>query len=326
MARAHIDDTPPDDLNLDNGGTAIATANAFIVATDRTIYAAWFWPPTTNTGTYTLELYEVDAADDPGPAAGTLLASKAVAAANVTPGQWNRVEFDTPIPVLAASAYRISRHASSGRFVRTAGAFNGASISNGGITLLESGTDVGGRFVGVLRNGVFREGATGYPSSVFGQPDYYVDVDDEGEAPDAISVAGAITVGDPVVSGAAVESLRVTGAVAVGNPTVVGTAVLAIRATGAVSVDDPVVSGAIVQVTPVAVAGAVVVGDPVVSAVVSTPVTVRPPGFEPLAAMFRNARTSAGQRVPTEDCPLDGWPLDSARGVRHCGFCGRVYA
>ncbi len=224
MARAHADDTPPVDQNLDNGA-AITTACSFVVASNRTIYAWWFWPPTTNSGTYTLELWEITGDDDPGPAAGTLLASKAVAAAAVTPGEWNRVALDTPVAVVTTEVYRAARHTSSGRFVRTAQAFNGASISNSGITLIESGTNPGGLFPGVLRNGTFREGSAGnYPASSFDRSDYYIDVDDADDAPDPIDVAGAITVGEPSVSAAAVVKPPVSAlvAIAVGEPSVSG--------------------------------------------------------------------------------------------------------
>lgn len=198
MARAHADDTPPADLNIDNGA-AISTAVSFIVASNRTIYAWWFWVPTTNTGTYTLELWEITGDDDPGPAAGTLLASKAVASGGVTAGQYNRVNLDTPVAVVTTKAYRANRHASSGRYVRTANAFASAGISNGGITLIQSGTNPGGIFAGVLRNGTFREAAAGnYPSQSFLTADYHIDVDDEDDAVAPVDATLAATTVAPV--------------------------------------------------------------------------------------------------------------------------------
>lgn len=252
MARAHADDTPPGDLNLDNGAP-ITTANSLVVASNRPIYAIWSWIPTTNSGTYTFELWEVTGDDDPGPAGGTLLASEVRAAAAVIAGQWNRIELADPIDVTTGKVYRVARHATSGRFVRTVGAFTSGPIANGGITLLQSGTDVGGLFAGVIRNGVFREGAAGnYPASVFGQPDYYLDVDDEGTAPDPIDLSGAITVGEPAVSGSARLQLAVTGALVVGSPTVAATVLhlAPISLTGAITVGEPVIAGAVDHPSP----------------------------------------------------------------------------
>lgn len=286
MARAHVDDTPPASLNVDNGAP-ITTAVSLIVASNRTIYAIWFWVPTTNSGTYTVELWEITGDDDPGPAGGTLLASKAVAAAAVTAGQWNRVNLDTPVAVTTNKVYRAARHATSGRYVATSGAFTSGPISNAGITLVQSGTNPGALFPGVLRNGTFREAAAGnYPSSSFNASDYGVDVDDEDDSapvPDPIDVAGAIGVGEPVVSGAATV------------------------------------------LVPVNLVGGITVGAPIVAASITHPVTERPSGFETLTAMFRDARRNASQRVRITDCPKCGSPLEAARGVLHCPFDGGIY-
>lgn len=186
MSRAHVDDTPPVDLDIDNGA-GITVGNTFQVASNRTIYAIWFWPPTTNTGTYTLGLWAVTDDDATGTGTGTLLDSVSVASADVVTGQYNRVEID-PQSVVTGTFYRVGRHASSGRYVRTAGALTSAGISNAGITIVQSGTAA---FDDVVRNGTFDEGvALAYPASVFGQPDYHVDVDDEPLAGDTVEVDG----------------------------------------------------------------------------------------------------------------------------------------
>lgn len=205
MSRAHVDDTPPVNLNVDNGA-AITTAVSLVVASNRTLYAWWFWVPTTNTGTYTLEIWDVTGDDDPGPASGDLLASKAVASGDVIAGQYNRIELDTPLAVVTTKVYRAARHATSGRYVSTSLAFNGASISNAGITLIESGTNPGALFPGVLRNGTFREGTAGnYPASSFNASDYGIDVDDEPLAGDTVEVAGVRSTTATIVGTVAVD-------------------------------------------------------------------------------------------------------------------------
>lgn len=187
MSRAHVDDTPPDELNIDNGA-AITVGNTFRVASNRTIYAIWFWPPDTNTGTYTLGLWEVTDDDATGSGTGNLLDSVSVSSGDVLTGQYNRIEI-TPQAVVTGTFYRVGRHATSGRFVRTAGALTSAGISNAGIEIVQSGTSA---FDDVVRNGTFNEGAAlAYPASVFGQPDYHVDVDDEPLAGDLIEVEGS---------------------------------------------------------------------------------------------------------------------------------------
>lgn len=282
MARAHVDDTPPTDLNIDNGAP-ISTAVSLTVASNRTLYAWWFWVPTTNSGTYTLELYEITGDDDPGPAAGTLLASKAVAAAAVTAGQYNRVNLDTPVDVVSTKAYRANRHSSSGRYVRTAGAFASAGISNAGITLIQSGTNPNGQFAGVLRNGTFREAAAGnYPSQAFLTADYHIDVDDESDAVTPITGALAATTTSPTGALTATHTLSFSGALAAttGSPTG------ALRA----------------QVTNPA------------------PPTFTAPGL--LDMMRENAwyrQEETRRRAAPIECPVCGWaPLQERDGVYNC--------
>ncbi len=304
MTRAHADDTPPADLDIDNGA-AISTAVSFTVASNRPLYAWWFWVPTTNTGTYTLALYEITGDDDPGPAAGTLLASKAVAAASVVAGQYNRVNFDTPVDVVSTKAYRANRHASSGRYVRTTGAFNGASISNGGITLIESGSNPNGQFAGVLRNGTFREAVAGnYPSQAFLTADYHIDVDDEDDAPPAVDGALVATTTAPTAALAGVEAMSGT----------LSTTTTAPASAFEGTVAAPV-SGVLSAVTLV----------PTAAIVASTPVTERPSSWQPLLDMVRTAKQQAGVRVRAVACPKCGDPLEVARGVLHCRWDGSVY-
>ncbi len=322
MARAHVDDTPPGDLDLDNGGTAIATANSFIVASNRTIYAIWAWIPATNTGTYTFELYRITGDDDPGPAAGTLLTSEVRTAAQVTAGQWNRIELTSPQAVTTANAYRVSRHASSGRFVRTAGALSSGPIINAGIEIVQSGTNPNALYPGVLRNGVFREGAVGYPSSVFGQPDYYVDVDDAPNAPPEVTGALAATTTRPTSILTADETFVGALAATTVRPTSTLTAVENVPGAIAATTTRPVSALAGAVAIPATGVLSAVTAAPTAALAGYVPVTERPSGWGPLLDMFRNARAGAGQRVPMVACPRCGEPLQLARGVRHCPFDG----
>lgn len=261
---------------------------------------AWF-APTTNTGTYTASVWQTTVSDDSPPGAGDLLDSVAVPSAGVDAGAWNYA--DVPLTLQPGVVYTAGVHTSSGYYVSNGGDSLVVAIDGDTIRLLADGTDPNPPGLGTMRNGVFLNAADGYPISTFGRTDYSIDVW-LAEAVEPIDVAGAITIGEPAVSGAASLSLRMSGAVSVG---------------------EPVVSGAAVVVTPVSMVGAMVIGEPSVSAVMSTPVTEQPSGFGPLVGMFRDARRNANARVPTPDCPYDGWPLESARGVRHCGFCGRSY-
>lgn len=173
---AHTTETPTDG-NVDNGA-AITVGVRFTVDDDEPITHIAFWVPTTNTGTYTVGLYETTSDDDPGGSGtGDELASASVAAGSVTSDAWAEVPLDTPYVPSPGVVYTAARHASSGRYVSTSGVFTGADISGGGVTLIESGADPTPPGLGVMRNGVFEEGAAlAYPRSSFGNADYFVDV------------------------------------------------------------------------------------------------------------------------------------------------------
>lgn len=184
MARAHTSQTPVD-LDL-NEGTAVVTGVKYTFDASATVNGIWFWAPTTNSGTYTVGFYAVTNADDPGTSGtGTLLASNSIASGSVTAGAWNMVGI-TSQAVIAAKTYLAALHSSSGRFVRTAGAFTSAGISNGGINAIQSGTDPNPSPGGTMRNSTFLDSASlAYPTGVFGQPDYFVDVNTaSGRVPD----------------------------------------------------------------------------------------------------------------------------------------------
>ncbi len=197
MAPAVHGATPPANLNVDNGA-AITTGVGFHVNATKSIAGVSFYVPTTNTGTYTVGLYQSTSDDSAGTGTGTLLASASVAAGSVTPGTWADVLFTTPVTVNSGQMYRAARHASSGRYVSTAGAFTSAGLTANGITFNQTGTDPVGS--GTFRNGMFNENASmAYPNQTFGGADYFVDVVLASSSNDAVvgnslpALAGSLT-------------------------------------------------------------------------------------------------------------------------------------
>lgn len=172
---AHTNQTPT--LGDVANGAAITTGVRFTVATALIVAKIAFWVPVTNTGTYTVALYRTDTDDDPnGTGTGTLLSSVSVDSSAVTAGGWAEISI-TAQNLTTGVIYTAARHATSGRYVATAGAFTGTAIAGNGITLLASGSDPNPPGLGSLLNGVFHEGAAlAYPNSSFGQADYFVDV------------------------------------------------------------------------------------------------------------------------------------------------------
>lgn len=228
MTSAHTTETPVSG-NIDNGA-AITTGVKYVFDEDGTVSAIRFWVPTTNTGTYTVGFYAVTQNDDMG-GTGTLLASAAVASGSVTANSWAQVPI-TPQAVLAGHTYLAARHASSGRYVATAGAFFAGGISNGGVTAIQSGSDPNVNPGGTMRNGTFNEGASlAYPATFSGQPDYFVDVVYSAAASEvtgtAVADLGSLTAtaaGIRTVLGAALADLVALSASAVGLRTVTGVA------------------------------------------------------------------------------------------------------
>lgn len=168
---AHTTETPANG-NADNG--AAITLGVRLYATGVvTVTGIAFYAPTTNTGTYTAGLWLSTAPDD--SATGTLLESGSLSSASVTAGDWNTIPLDNPVELAADTVYTAGVHTSSGRFVLTSGAFASA-ISGNGIVLIQSGDDPVG--FGTCRNGVFTENSSlTFPTSTFGQSDYFIDVE-----------------------------------------------------------------------------------------------------------------------------------------------------
>lgn len=186
---AHTTETP-DNGNIDNGG-GITTGVRFTVDEEVTVSAIAFWVPTTNTGTYTVALYETTSDDDPnGSGLGDLLDDGSVASGSVTPDGWAEVPLGAPVVCSPGTVYTAARH-SAGRYVASPNEFTSAGISGNGVNLLQDGTDPNPPGLGSMRNGVFTEGAAlAYPNSTFNAADYFVDIVlDEGGVVVAVSTA-----------------------------------------------------------------------------------------------------------------------------------------
>lgn len=295
MAHAHTTETPAD-ADIDNGA-AITVGNTFTVASNRSIYAIRFYAPTTVGGTYAVGLWEVTDDDATGTGTGTLLASvTGIAAAGITAGAWNRINLSAPASVTTGKFYRAGRWASNGRFVRTAGALGSAGISANGITIVQSGTPA---FDDVVRNGTFNEGgALAYPASVFGSPDYFVEPDDESDAPAPVDGALAATTTSPAGALTAQQTFTAVLAATTSAPTaaLAGT-VPTVAALGATT-DSP--------------AGAL-------TALVVNPAPATFPATGLLDLMRENRELAAAERArPPADCPNCGWPLDWRGGIANC--------
>lgn len=228
---AHTNQTPASG-DIDNAAP-ITTGVRFMVDSEVDCTGIAFWVPTTNTGTYTVGLYQTTADDDPtGSGTGTELATASVLAVEVTPDDWAQALFDEPVTLSPGVVYTAARHASSGHYVATTSVFDDGPITNGGVSLLESGPNPNPPGLGVMRNGVFDEGADlAYPADFFGQPDYFTDVvlaaggEVTGTATANLGGLTATASGTRVVVGQAAANLGALTGTAAGLRTVNGAAV-----------------------------------------------------------------------------------------------------
>jgi Domain of unknown function (DUF4082) len=164
----------PVGTNNSDGAPGITVATTVRFAQAGWVTAVRFYATTTVSGTYTGGLWQVTANDDPGPGAGTLLASK-VLSGSPTAGAWNLIVLDTPVAVTTGVLYRVGVHSSDGRYVNTASFFT-ADVVNGDITADATGDDPVG--LGTLRQGTFTiNAALSYPLQTFNASAYFADVD-----------------------------------------------------------------------------------------------------------------------------------------------------
>uniref|UniRef100_A0A832I353 DUF4082 domain-containing protein n=1 Tax=Eiseniibacteriota bacterium TaxID=2212470 RepID=A0A832I353_UNCEI len=117
-------------------------------------------------------------------AAGVQLAE--VTFAGETASGWQQMLFTTPVAVTAGETYVVSVHSSSGHYGYTTSYF-GAALERGRLIAIANGDASG-------PNGVYRYGASGFPTSTYNASNYWVDVvfeDDDTVAPVVLSTSPA---------------------------------------------------------------------------------------------------------------------------------------
>ncbi len=140
-----------------NDASAIELGVKFRTSTDGHVTGIRFYKGAGNTGTHVGTLWKGD---------GTSLG--AATFTTETAGGWQQANFAAPIPVTAGQTYVASYYAPAGHYAVTSGLFSSTGVSRAPLQALRSGLDGG--------NGVYRYGASGFPSSDFGASWYGVDV------------------------------------------------------------------------------------------------------------------------------------------------------
>jgi hypothetical protein len=161
-----------------------------------TVTGVRFYKGESNTGTHTGHLWS---------AAGTLLASVTFAAETST--GWQQALFSSPVPIAANTTYVVSYFAPDGFYSSSSGFFS-SSADRAPLHGLADGEDG--------PNGVYRYGATAFPTDSFNNTNYWVDavvnVSTTGTAPSvtAVSPASGTTVVSETVKPAATFNQAVT--------------------------------------------------------------------------------------------------------------------
>lgn len=293
----------PDSGNNSDGTPGITTATAVRFAVDGVVSAIRFFSTVTIGGTYTGLFYEVTAGDrDPGPGAGTLLAS----GPGGTPDSatWNEITLTTPgeVAVTAGTLYKAAVFSGDGRYVNTNSfpAFVAGGLTNGDITADADGTAVLGA---TLTQGSFQIDATpNYPRTSGTDACYFVDV-----------------VFTPDITTVNPDSLAVP--VALGAPTV--TYPLTVTPDG---VSLPVALGPpFLHVIPDGVSIPIAFGAPQTEGAPAPSVRA---GWESYgnALRFNADQARREQDTPPLSCPNDGEALEVLPdGRRHCPADGWVW-
>jgi N,N-dimethylformamidase beta subunit-like protein/uncharacterized protein DUF4082/galactose oxidase-like protein/Big-like domain-containing protein/Kelch motif protein len=140
-----------------NDAQAVEVGVKFSTQTAGYVAGVRFYKATTNTGPHTANLWN---------ASGTLLATTTFTAE--TASGWQEVSFTPPVPITTNTTYVASYHAPSGHYSITSGYFNTTGVDNFPL-LAGSSSSSGG-------NGVFKYGASGFPTETFNGGNYWVDV------------------------------------------------------------------------------------------------------------------------------------------------------
>ena len=116
-----------------------------------------FYKGSANTGTHVGHLWT---------RTGTLLGT--VTFTNETASGWQQATFATPIQVAAGQTYVVSYYAPNGRYAQNISYFANSAVNNSPLIALQNGTDG--------TNGVYKNGASGFPTSSYSSSNYWVDV------------------------------------------------------------------------------------------------------------------------------------------------------
>jgi hypothetical protein len=175
---AHATSWTPTQPDIANGN-AITLGGRFTASGSINLRGVAFFAPATVGGTYTAAIWQTTTDDDGvTPGTGTLIGQVSVMAASITPGAWNYLA--VPATVTAGLVWTAGVWTSTGRYVRTAGTYTGATVSGHGITFFATGTDPNPPGLGSMRNGMFADDPGGaglaYPVTNFGDADYSIDV------------------------------------------------------------------------------------------------------------------------------------------------------
>ena len=146
--------TPTVTSDPDTAATEVGVK--FQAAVNGTITGIRFYKGAGNTGTHTGKLWT---------STGTLLAS--VTFSNETATGWQQVNFSTPIAIMANTTYVVSYRAPRGHYAADEQYFS-AAYTNAPLRALANGEQGG--------NGVYKYGASGFPTQTFNASNYWVDV------------------------------------------------------------------------------------------------------------------------------------------------------
>lgn len=139
-----------------NDGTPLEIGVRFRSTTTGTITGIKFYKFSGNTGTHVGNLYSNT---------GTLLATATFSAE--TPSGWQTVTFAAPVTINANTTYVASYHSAGGWYAASDNYF-ATAFTNGSLSALQDGFDG--------PNGVYKYGASGFPTNTYASANYWVDV------------------------------------------------------------------------------------------------------------------------------------------------------
>jgi hypothetical protein len=139
-----------DTANVEVGVRFTSTANGSVLGVR--FYKGWG-----NTGTHTGTLWS---------SGGTKLASVTFTGESAT--GWQTANFSKPVAIIAGRIYVASYHTSKGHYAFQSKYFAGRSAGTGSVRALADSTS--------SRNGLYRYGATAFPTASFRASNYWVDV------------------------------------------------------------------------------------------------------------------------------------------------------